>query len=832
MTMIGERIGRIRITETLGAGGMGEVYGGLDETLGRRVAVKVIHARHRLNAQARIRLTREAQVLSQLDHPNICRIFDYIEGDEADYLVLERIDGLVLRDVVAKKILPFSDKLRIAEAIAAVLVEAHRRGIIHRDLKPENVMMTKAGEVKVLDFGLARFLDASPEPAARAVSPGPGGETDVPGDADDTAILPAGEPHDVTEEVGVARAVASRWGAAAGTPRYMSPEQARGEPLTPSSDMYSFGLLLQFLFTGKDAYGDSWDMQAIMLLATQGMTGTITGVDSDVEALISGLEQPAPTDRPTASAALARLRWIADRPRRRAKRLVAVAALVVALAAGGKYTWDLRRERAAADDARLEAQRRRGDAEELVGFMLGDLRKKLEPLGRLDILDEAGTKVLGYYENLDSDRLTPGELASNAKALTQLGEVRIAQGKLPEAVAAFEKSLELAEKALARDGADAALRLGVGTSHFWVGNASRMQGDLGKALEHFQKYLAIAEELCKREPGNEEYELERAYGHGNVGVVLEAQGRFDQALEHYRVSREIKERKLARDPKKPALRADFATSTNKVGAVMLALGRVTAAREEFEREVAARKSLAAEDPKHMRRQDLLATALDFLAKAQIGEGDLDAALESLESELAIRKALVDVDPSNVQWIHHIGIAHMQLANLRSLRGEVAPSIESYRESERHLSAALAKEPNRPLWKREQARGSVGHARALLLRGDARGALARVDGAIAELGEAGQSEPAATLALAEARLARGDTLAALGREADAAVEWRGADEILAPLVVPFPDARAFDCRARTLLRLGRVDEAREIVNTLSKAGYKHPELQAACRAKGC
>lgn len=832
MTLIGERIGRIRITESLGAGGMGEVYGGLDETLGRRVAVKVIHSRHRLNAQARARLTREAQVLSQLDHPNICRVFDYIQGDEADYLVLERIDGLVLRDVVAKKSLAFGDKLRIAEAIAAVLVEAHRRGIIHRDLKPENVMITKSGEVKVLDFGLARFLDASPEASTTGVTPEPGGNLDVPGDADDTAILPAGEPHDLTEEVGVARAIATRWGAAVGTPRYMSPEQARGEPLTPSTDMYSFGLLLQFLFTGEDAYGDTWDIQAIMVLATQGTTATITGVDGDVESLIRGLEQPAPSDRPTASAALARLRWIGDRPRRRAKRLVAATALVVALAAGAKYTWDLRRERAAADDARLEAQRRRGDAEALVGFMLGDLRKKLEPLGRLDVLDEAGTKVLDYYGNLDPDRLAPRELASNAKALTQLGEVRVAQGKLPEAVTAFEKSLELSEKALERDSSDATLQLGVGTSHFWVGNASRMQGDLGKALEHFQKYLAIAEELCKLEPGNEEYELERAYGHGNVGVVLEAQGKFDRALEHYRVSREIKERKLARDPKKPALRVDFATSTNKVGTVMLALGRVTAAREEFEREVAARKSLAAEDPKHMRRQDLLATALDGLAKAQIGEGDLDAALESLESELAIRKALVDIDPSNVQWIHHIGIAHMQLGNLRRLRGEVAPALDSFRESELHLSAALAKEPNRPVWKREQAWGSVGRARALLLRGDPRGALERIDGAIAELGAAGQSEPAVTLALAEARLERGNALAAIGRDADAVGEWRAADELVSPLVVPFPDARAFDCRARVLLQLGRIGQAREIVQTLSKSGYKHPELLAACRANGC
>ncbi|MBI2213128.1 MAG: protein kinase [Acidobacteria bacterium] len=830
MSLSGERIGRIRITERLGAGGMGEVYGGIDETLGRRVAVKVIHARHRLNTEARARLTREAQVLSQLDHPNICKVFDYVEGDESDYLVLERVEGRVLREVVSAGKLTFAERLAIAESIAAVLVEAHRRGVIHRDLKPENVMIATSGEVKVLDFGLARVVTSgvsSNVPDRTAEVPLPGEASD----ADDTAVQPGATPPGdavITDE----HAVVTRWGSAIGTPRYMSPEQARATALSPASDMFAFGLLLQFLFTGEDAYGDTWDVNALMIRAAHAQTGPIEGVDHEVTALIRALEQPAPTDRPTAAAALARLRSIIDRPRRRAKRLLVAALCIATLAAGAKYTWDLRRERASAEAARLEAQKRRGEAEELVGFMLGDLRKKLEPLGRLDVLDEAGTKVLDYYAGLDLAQLSPDELARNAKALTQLGEVRVAQGKLPEATKAFEKSLELANAAWTTNPSDPALRLAVGTSHFWIGNAARMEGDLPKALAEWRKYLAIAEELSKRYPKSEEYELERAYGHGNVGLALEGIGKLDEALGHYRRSLEIKQRRLDRDPMKAALRADVAASTNKVGGLLLKLGQATAAREAFEKEVAIRKAISDEDPAHMKRRDLFATSLDYLATALVAGGDLEAAKVNVEAEFAIRQELVAHDPENVQWLHHLGIVQIQRATVQRLRGDVGGAATSLASARRNLEQALDQEPNRPIWKRELAQIDVGSANVHLLRRDSSSALRTVDRAIVTLAALDVGDPKVALIFAEARLMRGDALAATRRDADANAEWRLAEEVLSKNVVGVAEARALDCRARLLFLLGRDTEAKEIVTKLSESGYRHPDLLAVCRGRGC
>src|SRR5687768_9824742 len=158
MELTGRRFGHIRVSEVVGQGGMGDVYAGYDEKLERKVALKVLNADQRLDDEARERLLREARALSKLDHPNICRIHDYIESGDVDLLVLEFIDGRTLQEVIDDDKTSRAEKLRIAIAVAEVLVAAHRSGIIHRDLKPDNVMLTRSGEVKVLDFGLARWL--------------------------------------------------------------------------------------------------------------------------------------------------------------------------------------------------------------------------------------------------------------------------------------------------------------------------------------------------------------------------------------------------------------------------------------------------------------------------------------------------------------------------------------------------------------------------------------------------------------------------------------------------------------------------------------------------
>ncbi len=319
MLPIGSYVGRIRIEALLGAGGMGEVYRGWDEKLERTVALKSITSERRLSPQLRTRFLREARVLSKLDHPNICRIWDVMELVDGDWLVLELIDGPTLRERIEQG-LSKQESVEIALEIARVLAMAHGRGIIHRDLKPENVMQTSSGDVKVLDFGLARAVEAEyADPAlveAAAV------------DLEKTLII-GGEstsPDDSKTSVG----------SLVGTLHYMSPEQARGLPLTPASDVYSLGVMLhEMLRGGASAYGEVGSVAQLLQKVRAADLVPLDAGGGEVQRLVSHMTSLQPADRPAAGELGDVLARIAGRPalrRRRVQWIVAVAALLAVVA--------------------------------------------------------------------------------------------------------------------------------------------------------------------------------------------------------------------------------------------------------------------------------------------------------------------------------------------------------------------------------------------------------------------------------------------------------------------------------------------------------------------
>jgi len=308
----GSHVGRIRIDALLGSGGMGEVYRGWDERLERTVAVKVLHGDKRLTPSLRGRMLREAKVLSRLDHPNICRIYDVIERDDADYLVLELVEGHDLR-VAMQHGLTRAESLRIALQIAQVLVVAHAHGIVHRDLKPENVMITSEGEVKVLDFGIARLVDT------------------------DTHFAMPFTAADFAELIQSETLVGTAPGTIAGTLHYMSPEQARAEPLTAASDLYSFGVVLYELLTNKSPYGDTLSStNLVQRVATADLTVRYLG-DAALTDLVRALTDLDPERRPRATEAARTLEKLVTRPQRmrRIAWMSAGALLLALLVAAG-----------------------------------------------------------------------------------------------------------------------------------------------------------------------------------------------------------------------------------------------------------------------------------------------------------------------------------------------------------------------------------------------------------------------------------------------------------------------------------------------------------------
>ena len=223
----GAVFGRYEIVEHLSSGGMGDVWLARDETLGRCVALKF--PVEGLMGGPSGRLVRsEARAAAALDHPAVCRVFELGETDGRAFIVMEYLQGETLADRLRQGRVPLSQALAWAAAIAGALEEAHEKGLLHRDLKPANVMVTRSGEVKVIDFGLAR---ATPEPA---------GETDS-GDGDG----------------------ASATGWTAGTPAYMPPERLRGQPVDERSDIWAFGCVLYELLTGRRAFDGDTTPEAV-----------------------------------------------------------------------------------------------------------------------------------------------------------------------------------------------------------------------------------------------------------------------------------------------------------------------------------------------------------------------------------------------------------------------------------------------------------------------------------------------------------------------------------------------------------------------------------------
>src|SRR5436190_10653767 len=213
--MIGQTLHHYRILEKLGVGGQGTVYKATDTKLGRTVVVKVLPPELTAKEANLKRFEREARLASSLDHPNICTIFDLDEVDGVHFIAMQHVEGKNVRQLVGGHPLELRSALLIALQVADALAAAHSRGIIHRDIKSGNVMVTSSGQVKVLDFGLAKLLD-------------------------DSEAATSGIHHTELTEVGVPY----------GTATYAAPEQARGDRVDKRADIFSLGVLLYEMLTG------------------------------------------------------------------------------------------------------------------------------------------------------------------------------------------------------------------------------------------------------------------------------------------------------------------------------------------------------------------------------------------------------------------------------------------------------------------------------------------------------------------------------------------------------------------------------------------------------
>ena len=228
---VGRTLGRYRVIERIGSGGMGDVYRARDERLERDVAMKVLRTGTVIDEQARRRFRKEALALSKLSHPNIATVFDFDTQDGVDFLIMEFVAGDELSAKLAAGPIPEKEIARLGLQLAGGLAAAHERGIVHRDLKPGNLRLTPDGRLKILDFGLAKLVRPSSETAAT--------ET-------------------MTEAHGLA-----------GTLPYMAPEQLRGEAIDARTDIWAAGVVLYEMATGRRAFPEDETARVITAILTK-----------------------------------------------------------------------------------------------------------------------------------------------------------------------------------------------------------------------------------------------------------------------------------------------------------------------------------------------------------------------------------------------------------------------------------------------------------------------------------------------------------------------------------------------------------------------------------
>jgi len=499
----GTRLGPWRVERLIGRGGMGEVYEAqrADGTFELRAAVKLL--KRGLDTVAVVgRFNRERRILAQLDHPNIAHVLDAgVAADGRPFLVMEYVDGQPVTEYLREREPPVAELLRLMITVCEAVQAAHARHIVHRDLKPSNVLVTPQGQVKLLDFGIAKALAEDDTESTRLVGEG-------------TAMTPA----------------------------YAAPEQLLGLPTTPATDVYALGVILYQLLVARLPHARSGRSTHDILRTLQRETAErpstvlrrdrgrlpeplrldrLKSVSRDLDLIVlkalHGDPQRRYADGHEFADDLRRLlehRPIRARPesaRYRAARFIrrnrvmvaSAAAIMLALAGGlGATLWQAR----AALLARNEATHRREQADDLINFMLGDLKDRLDEVGRLDVLDSTISKTLGYVGSGDPRTMDDETLAERITALDQIAGIQVARGELKTGLASAHAAVDAARQLRQRH-ADPRSEQLLAAALFRLADAADQAGDYATSQPLLAQGLEISQRRLAAQPDNQALSL-------------------------------------------------------------------------------------------------------------------------------------------------------------------------------------------------------------------------------------------------------------------------------------------------------------------------------------
>ncbi|MBT9490161.1 MAG: serine/threonine protein kinase [Rubrivivax sp.] len=799
----GQTVGAYTLDQELGRGGMGTVWLA-HRTDGRyegQVAIKFLQTGLH-GAAAGARFAREGSILARLAHPHIARLLDAGQlapagpGPAQPYLVLEYVAGLPIDQHCQQQRLPLAARLHLFLAVLDAVAHAHNRLILHRDLKPSNILVTAAGEVKLLDFGIAKLL------------------------------------HDVADDQ------ATQQGGAAYTPQYAAPEQLQGGEVTTATDVYALGVLLFQLLGGKHptalAEGATLDrLRAVVETVPPPVSTVAPAADAaalrgDLDTIVAHALKKQPGERYANAAALAEdlQRHLAHEPisarpdtwaYRSAKFLRRHR---VAVGAGSLAALALAATAAVAVHEARQAQQQQAQAEGLIEFMLGDLPAKLKPVGRLDALNAVGDRALAYYAAQTPGSLDAASLGRRARALHLIGEITEQNGRFDEAAQRFAEAAASTGELLARHPDAPEHLFNHSQSEYWVGFIARRRGRSDEAEAAFGRYLALADRLVALDPDKIEWRIEQAYAGQNLGVLRLEAGRPADALQAFERTRAAWQDVVV---VRPAMVQDLANTLGWLAKAHEAAHAYDAAlaAQQAKLDALARLPDAGRDREV---QFLVAIAHLDIGLLHLARGQPDAAVASTQEAVRRSEALVQADDQNLSWLALLASARIALAESALAQRGPAAARPPLADADALVRRLLATAEPQPRW-------SVNlQGRWLRLRGQLGmpGVAAELPAYLAQMarrvaaGRALEAEQARIVAAVG--LVHGDVLQAAGHADGAAQAWQQAGQRLGPGVAR-RELPALALAARLVLRQGRAQEALALADELASTPYRHPDVLA-------
>lgn len=667
----GRRVGPYLLLREIGHGGMGAVYLGtrVDDEYQKQVAIKVIRSTFD-SADIERRFRHERQILANLDHPNVARLLDGgSTEDGSPYFVMEYIDGLPIDAYCNTHQLSIEARLAVFRSVCAAVHYAHQRLVVHRDLKANNILVTEGGVPKLLDFGIAKLLDAdSPSAADRTV----------------TAMRVM-------------------------TLESASPEQVRGDPVTTSTDVYALGVLLHRLLTGRGPYEGATttshdlaraicdehprrgsdmvtdvraarrlvgDLDTIVLKALQKdparRYGTVEQFADDIGRHLDGRPVLARPDT---------LGYRSNRFVRRHKRAVAGAVLLMISLVGGTIAtaWQAH----VAQRERARAERRFNDVRRLANSFLFEFHDAIENLpGSTKARELVVRRALEYLDSLSSESGHDPSLERElGESYEKIGDVQgLPQaanlGDTAGALRSHQTALALRQRLADRKPSDPVIQRELKTTSDHLSTILAATGDARGAEQYQRKSLKIAETLLARNPGGRAERRSMAIAYHNAGDLAADRGDWSASLAAYTKESSIFDALLVSDPGNVRAQRDAALACKKLGAILEKMGDRAAALSNYRRAVAL-DEIRARDANDRQAHLDLSYGYASIGYTLSSNGDTVGALENYQRALAARRQVADADPHDVNAADAVARAHLSIGHVLQNAGRLGESIQQF-----------------------------------------------------------------------------------------------------------------------------------------------------------